>query len=94
MIIVSEEAAFDFERLRKFLEEKSPQAAHRSVAAIWTAIERLREFPPLGAPKGRAGVRQLVVRYSSSAYVVRYAILGESEDILILRIWHGREART
>jgi toxin ParE1/3/4 len=93
VILVSADAALDFERLRDFLEIKSPQAASQAAAAIWTAIQALDEFPHLGAPRGRAGVRQLVVRRGSSAYVVRYAILAENEDILLLRIWHGREAR-
>ena len=30
--------------------------------------------------------RQLIVRYGASAYVVRYAILAENEDILVLRV--------
>jgi len=34
-----------------------------------------------------------VVRFGASGYIVRYAILNETKDILITRIWHGREAR-
>ncbi|MGA8170885.1 MAG: type II toxin-antitoxin system RelE/ParE family toxin [Methylocystis sp.] len=93
MILVCEDAALDFERLRNFLEIKSPRAASHAAAAIWTAIQALDEFPHLGAPRGKAGVRQLIVRHGSSAYVVRYAILVENEDILVLRVWRGREAR-
>jgi plasmid stabilization system protein ParE len=93
MILVSEDAALDFERLRNFLEIKSPLAASQAVAAIWTAVQALDEFPHLGAPRGRASVRQLIVRHGASAYVVRYAILAQNEDILVLRIWHGRETR-
>jgi toxin ParE1/3/4 len=94
VILVSEGAALDFERLRNFLEIKSPRAASLAASAIWTAIQTLDEFPHLGAPRGKAGVRQLIVPNGSSAYVARYAILAENEDILVLRIWHGREART
>ena len=93
MILFSEEAALDLERLRRFLEEKSPKAAGRRLTTIWTAIERLEDFPRLGAPRGDAGVRQLVIRQGASAYVVRYAILAHNQDILVLRVWHGREAR-
>jgi plasmid stabilization system protein ParE len=93
MILFSEEAALDLERLRQFLEEKSPQATRSRLTTIWTAIERLEDFPRLGAPRGDAGVRQLVIRQGASAYVVRYAILAEKQEILILRVWHGRETR-
>ena len=40
------------------------------------------------------GIRQLVIRFGSSGYIVRYALIAETGDILITRIWHGREARS
>ncbi len=40
-----------------------------------------------------AELRQIVVRFGTSGYIVRYAVLADSQDILITRIWHGREAR-
>jgi len=94
MIVFSEDALADVVRLRRFLDEKSPRAAARAAATIFTAIDRLRDFPRLGAPKGSTGVRQLVVPFGASPYIVRYAILAETADIVILRIWHGREARS
>jgi hypothetical protein len=65
-------------------------------AAQWRlsfAIERLQEFPDLGMKTGDADIRQIVVRFGSSGYIVRYAILAETGDVLVTRIWHGREAR-
>ena len=41
MILVSEDAALDFERLRNFLGIKSPLAASQAAAAIWTAVQAL-----------------------------------------------------
>ena len=61
---------------------------------IWTAIERLQEFPALGMPTSDPDIRQIVIRFGSSGYIVRYALIAETSDILITRIWHGREART
>jgi plasmid stabilization system protein ParE len=61
---------------------------------IWTAIDRLQEFPDLGMRTEDANIRQIVVRFGTSGYIVRYAALPEDENILITRIWHGREART
>jgi plasmid stabilization system protein ParE len=77
--------------LGSFLDQNNPGAAQRALASIWTAIDRLTEFPDLGMPTGDADIRQLVVRFGASGYIVRYAAL--SPDILITRIWHGREAR-
>ena len=41
-----------------------------------------------------ADIRQIVVRFGTSGYIVRYAALRDDGNILITRIWHGREART
>jgi toxin ParE1/3/4 len=34
-----------------------------------------------------------VIRFGTSGYFVRYASIPETGDILVLRVWHGREAR-
>lgn len=79
--------------MRGFLDQNNPDAAQRALALIWTTIERLQEFPELGVPTEDAEVRQLLIRFGASGYVVRYARLREDGNILITRIWHGREAR-
>jgi toxin ParE1/3/4 len=94
MILFSPDAVEDVQRLRTFLDQKNPGAARRALTVIWTAIERLQEFPHLGMLTEDADIRQIVVRFGSSGYVVRYAVLSEDDNILITRIWHGREART
>jgi plasmid stabilization system protein ParE len=93
MIFLSPAAASDVERLRTFLDQNNPDAARRALRVIWTAIERLQEFPAIGVPIGNAGVRQIVIRFGASGYIVRYIALAETKDILITRVWHGREAR-
>lgn len=93
MIVLSPEALTDVERLRTFLDQENPEAARRALALIWTAIDRLNDFPALGMPTEDADIRQLVIRFGASGYIVRYATLAETKDILITRIWHGREAR-
>jgi hypothetical protein len=40
---------------------------------------------------GVPGVRELIVPFGRSAYVLRYALLPMTDEIVILRIWHGRE---
>jgi toxin ParE1/3/4 len=93
MILLSPDAVEDVERLRLFLDQHSPATAQRALAAIWRAMERLEEFPNLGMQTEDAELRQIVVRFGASGYIVRYAVLAETQDILITRIWHGREAR-
>lgn len=92
MILLSPDAVEDIERVRSFLDHNNPDAARRALALIWTTIERLQEFPELGMPSTDADIRQIVVRFGASGYIVRYASLPD-QTILITRIWHGREAR-
>lgn len=94
MILLSRDAVEDVERLRTFLDHANPDAARRATALIWTAIERLQDFPALGMPTDDPEIRQIVIRFGASGYIVRYVVLPETTDVLITRIWHGREART
>jgi plasmid stabilization system protein ParE len=93
MILLSRDAVEDVERLRAFLDHANPDAARRALALIWAAIERLRDFPALGMPTEDPDIRQIVVRFGASGYIIRYAILHKTADVLITRVWHGREAR-
>jgi plasmid stabilization system protein ParE len=93
VILLSRDAVEDVERLRIFLDRANPGAARRALTLIWTAIERLQDFPALGMPTADPDIRQIVLRFGASGYIVRYAVLPETADILITRIWHGREAR-
>jgi hypothetical protein len=34
-----------------------------------------------------------VVPFGRSAYLVRYVHVAEASEVIILRIWHGREKR-
>jgi len=44
-------------------------------------------------PTEDADIRQIVIRFGASGYIVRYVIIPETGDILITRVWHGRETR-
>jgi plasmid stabilization system protein ParE len=93
MILLSRDAVEDVERLRTFLDHASPGAARRALELIWTAIEKLQDFPALGMPTEDPEIRQIVVRFGVSGYIIRYVVLPEAGDILVTRVWHGREAR-
>jgi len=73
--------------------DRNPSAAQRAVAAIANAVRSLDLFPQRGRQSGAADMRELVVPFGRSAYIVRYAILTEADEIVILRVWHGREQR-
>ena len=68
-----------------------PRDAHWR--SSWTAIERLQDLPALGMPTEDPDIRQIVIHFGASGYIIRYAILHETADVLITRVWHGREAR-
>jgi plasmid stabilization system protein ParE len=92
-LIVSEGAVADLVRLRDFLINRNPSAAQRATAAIANAIRSLDLFPERGRPSGANDTRELVVPFGRSAYILRYAILTEDNEIVVLRVWHGREQR-
>jgi toxin ParE1/3/4 len=92
-LIVSPEALADLDRLRAFLDEKNEAAAKRAIAVLIQAIESLGTFPDRGRPVGLPDMRELIVPFGRSAYVLRYLHQARSEEIVILRIWHGREER-
>jgi len=92
-LIVSPDAIADLDRLRAFLADKNPAAAQRAVTAVAAAIRSLDTSPDRGRPTGIAGIRELIIPFGRSAYVLRYSHMPEADEVLILRIWHGREQR-
>ena len=93
MIHVSPEAADDLERVREFLDINNPEAAKRALRAIFAALERVEVFSDLGRPTEDAEIRQIVIPFGAAGYIVRYTILPDDGDVLVLRLWHGREMR-
>jgi plasmid stabilization system protein ParE len=92
-LILSKAALADLNRLHAFLADKNPPAATRAVARICGAAERLLSSPGVGRVGPVDGTRELVVPFGKSAYVIRYSYMTEANEVLILRIWHGREDR-
>jgi toxin ParE1/3/4 len=84
----------DIERVRELLDINNPDAAKRALRVIFAALERVEEFPDLGRPTEDAEIRQIVIRFGAAGYVVRHTIPPGTPDVLVLRLWHGREART
>lgn len=92
-LIVSPQAAVDLQRLHVFLLDRNPAAAQRAITTLEAAIQSLEHFPDRGRPAKIPGLRELVVPFGQSAYVLRYAYFAEPDEVVILRIWHAREQR-
>jgi plasmid stabilization system protein ParE len=60
---------------------------------IRSKVEHLAEFPHRGRPLARSrNYRQSVLRILNAPYVIQYRV--RDQEILILRVFHGREGRT
>lgn len=80
----------DMLRFERYLNRHSPRAALRMFDLVTSRILSLGEQPFKGVER-EAGMRELVVKFGKSAYVVRYRV---SEDaVIVTRIWHGRQRR-
>ena len=93
MIRFTAAAVSDLERLKNFLSDRNSKAAERALTQIWLAIEQLDKFPRLGMVTDDPDIRQVLVRFGSSGYLIRYAPTAVTGDIIITRVWHGREKR-
>jgi len=92
-ITIAPAAVADLARLRDFLAGREPAAAERAIVALITAVESLETFPERGRPSGTPNMRELIVPFGRSAYVLRYAYSVPNDEVTVVRIWHGREAR-
>lgn len=90
IVIWTEQALEDIERLNEFLKWDNPAVARRVVQALREAPQRLRSMPRLGQRVETVlalELRRLVI----GAYEIRYAL--RQETIYILQVWHTREQR-
>ena len=83
------EAIHDLDRLREFIEIKNPVAAQRVAKELLLGIDKLKVFPKMGVQALRAPQPELVRDLFIGNYTVRYLIT--KEELIILRLWHGRE---
>ena len=83
------EAIHDLDRLREFIEIKNPVASQRVAKELLLGIDKLKVFPKMGVQTLRAPQPELVRDLFIGNYTVRYLIA--KEELIILRLWHGRE---
>lgn len=61
---------------------------------ILEAANDILDFPENGIPLTRAkDVRRRIVPFGRSAYVIDYFIAPGRSEVVILRVFHGRESR-
>lgn len=85
-------ALTDLTRFASSLAEHHPTMATSVAMEIKSKVDRLAEFPHLGRPLARRrNFRQAALRILNATYVIRYRLRGE--EVLILRAFHGKEAR-
>lgn len=84
----TERALGDLARQKAFVAEHDPVAAERVTEKLVESLRALAEQPLAGRSLEDVPVRQWV----AGDYVARYVVRGDDE-VVVVRIWHGREAR-
>ena len=80
------EAADQLEGIDKYIQEASPEAAHKTARAILDRVESLKRSPRLGRPgEDVEGTREL----HSPPYLIVYRLKDDVAEILY--IWHGAQ---
>lgn len=84
----------DLARLREFIAQHNPEAAHRAAERLKAASRLIADQPLIGrvalSPASpRPDVRDLTVPFGANGYLIRYQVL--KAEVRILRIWHARE---
>jgi plasmid stabilization system protein ParE len=92
-LVVSRAAQADLARLHAFLKEKNRSAADRANAALIAALQSLAALPARGRPLPKSNMRELIAPFGRSFYVLRYAYNSRDKEVIVIRIWHSREAR-
>ena len=81
----------DYLRLAKSLAKLNPAAARSARDLIAVALQSLTDYPERGFPGPKPGLRQLVVPFGASGYVIQYRVKGQT--VVVVHIFHGRERR-
>jgi plasmid stabilization system protein ParE len=89
-VVLRPAARRDMLRFERYLNRHSPRAAVRMFNLVTSRIVSLAEMPFKGVERP-AGMRELVVKFGRSAYVVRYRVTDDT--VIVTRVWHGRQNR-
>ncbi|MEH1912405.1 MAG: type II toxin-antitoxin system RelE/ParE family toxin [Nostoc sp.] len=91
-IVWTETAINDLNRHYDFIKLNNADAAARAIQAIVSSGESLQHNARRGAILDEIqGLRKLLVPFSKYGFIIHYVIL--EDDVVILRVYHGRENR-
>lgn len=93
-VIVSESARQDLQRLQEFLKAKNVLAAKKAAEILIRGIRQLQSMPKIGRPVANLPLeyQELVIEFGSSGYVMLYRYDELTDNIVILKIKHQKEA--
>ena len=93
MIIFSEEALADLEKIFEFNSERDPVAALDHIDKIQSAVTVLEVHPEIGRRVSAGSpLRELVIARGQAGYVALYEYSPAANRIRILAVRHQREA--
>lgn len=88
----SPRAARDIEKQYNFLLTQNESVARSAAEVILEAGNSLSNHPYRGRViEEQAGLRKLPVSFGKYGYVIHYAVI--ADEVVILRVYHGRENR-
>ena len=96
-VVFTRFARQDLGRVRRFIADHNPSAAAAAARRIKAVVQIIADHPLGGravhfpAGDAREDIREIPIPFGSGGYLLRYQVL--PEEIRILRIWHGKEAR-
>ncbi len=88
-LIYTAEAIADLQRLRDFIADNNPDAAHRIGRDLVQRMGQLKEMPRMGKPVASAPDPEVIRDMIFGKQTVRYAV--HAQTLAILRIWHHYE---
>jgi len=87
----SNAAIADLERLARFLREAHPEHADATAGLIEEGLGILQQHPLIGRPT-EAGLHELLISRGRSGYVALHEYRASTDQVLVHRIRHQREA--
>ncbi len=90
-VVFTAPAIQSLEEVRKFLRTYDAEVAENALNNIQSSIFSLKTFPHKGRPARLLGegVRELLVPFGNSGYLVAYRVL--EQKIIILMVRHQKE---
>lgn len=93
MIVFSDGAQADLEKVFEFNAERDPASAMEHIELIQSAVSILNKHPEIGRrASSRSTLRELVISKGASGYVALYEHFPLDNRIVVYAIRHQREA--